>query len=213
MKILLSAVIFASGFYGLFMNGCMKNPRHSKNLINYFTNLSNLIILAYQGLSLIAAVVPALRAFTDSSLASYSVTVSIMVTFFIYAFILYPEAKRKNDMITDAEKKGKVLTPNCLCVHYIVPILSLIYWIAFEMERIPFIYTVWSMAIPMAYTVYMCIRAALGINLPGRDTPYPYFYMNLDRLGPRKFTRNFIVSVLFMYVVALAGYGVTLLAK
>lgn len=111
--------------------------------------------------------------------------------------------------MTDAEKSGGVITPNNLCVHYIVPLGSLAFWLLFADKNLPF-YCVFSwLAVPAAYSVYILSRAAHGINIYGKDTPYPYFFIDRKLIGTKCFIRNIALSLLAFFLLGLITFGVS----
>ena len=204
-----SIIIIFAAFYGLFLGGCMKNPNHSHNLLSYYTNLSNIIVLVYQLCVLASLFVPKSGFYcaVRSPILQYTVTNTIVITFLVYHFILYPAIKIKRESMTDAEKSGGVITPNNLCVHYIVPLGSLAFWLLFADKNLPF-YCVFSwLAVPAAYSVYILSRAAHGINIYGKDTPYPYFFIDRKLIGTKCFIRNIALSLLAFFLLGLITFG------
>ena len=200
-----SIIIIFAAFYGLFLGGCMKNPNHSHNLLSYYTNLSNIIVLIYQLCVLASLFVPKSGFYcaVRSPILQYTVTNTIVITFLVYHFILYPAIKIKRESMTDAEKSGGVITPNNLCVHYIVPLGSLAFWLLFADKNLPF-YCVFSwLAVPAAYSVYILSRAAHGINIYGKDTPYPYFFIDRSSAQNALFGTLCFPCLLFSFWVLL----------
>lgn len=210
-EILLSAAIIFFAVYGLFLGGCMKNPGHSRNMLSYYTNLSNLVILVYQILVLASFAFPKSGFYSAmrSPVLQYSAANAIMMTFLVYHFILYPAIKRKREAMTDAEKTGGVITPNNLCVHYIVPLLSFLFWLLFGNKDLSFSAVFKWLLVPAAYCFYILIRAALGINIYGKDTPYPYFFIDRRLLGTKIFLRNIALSMLAFFILGLITYGIS----
>lgn len=210
-EILLSVIIFAAAVYGLFLGGCMKNPGHSHNLLSYYTNLSNIIVLIYQLCVLGSFLAPNSGFYfaVRSPVLQYTIANTITMTFLVYHFILFPAIKKKKEALTDAEKSGGVITPNNLCVHYIVPLASLLFWLLFGSKELPFWCVFAWLAVPSGYSLYILLRAALGINIYEKDTPYPYFFIDRNLIGTKRFIQNIALSLAAFFVLGLITYGIS----
>lgn len=210
-KILLSIIITAAVIYGLFLGGCMKNPNHSHNLLSYYTNLSNILVLIYQLCVLASFLVPKSKFYSAvrSPVLQYSVANAITMTFLVYHFILYPAIKKRREAMTDAEKSGGIITSNNLCIHYIVPLCSLLFWLAFGDKNLPFWCIFAWLAVPVAYSVYILARAAHGINIYGKDTPYPYFFIDRRLIGTKRFIQNIALSLAAFFILGLITFGIS----
>lgn len=210
-EIILSAIIFAAAVYGLFLGGCMKNPGHSHNLLSYYTNLSNIIVLIYQLCVLGSFLAPNSGFYfaVRSPILQYTIANTITMTFLVYHFILFPAIKKKKEALTDAEKSGGVITPNNLCVHYIVPLASLLFWLLFGSKELPFWCVFAWLAVPAGYSLYILLRAALGINIYEKDTPYPYFFIDRNLIGTKRFIQNIALSLAAFFVLGLITYGIS----
>lgn len=210
-EIILSAIIFAAAVYGLFLGGCMKNPGHSHNLLSYYTNLSNIIVLIYQlcVLGLFLAPNSGFYFAVRNPVLQYTIANTITMTFLVYHFILFPAIKKKKEALTDAEKSGGVITPNNLCVHYIVPLASLLFWLLFGSKELPFWCVFAWLAVPAGYSLYILLRAALGINIYEKNTPYPYFFIDRNLIGTKRFIQNIALSLAAFFVLGLITYGIS----
>ena len=210
-EIILSAIIFAAAVYGLFLGGCMKNPGHSHNLLSYYTNLSNIIVLIYQLCVLGSFLAPKSGFYSAvrSPVLQYTIANTITMTFLVYHFILFPAIKKKKEALTDAEKSGGVITPNNLCVHYIVPLASLLFWLLFGSKELPFWCVFAWLAVPAGYSLYILLRAALGINIYEKNTPYPYFFIDRNLIGTKRFIQNIALSLAAFFVLGLITYGIS----
>lgn len=210
-EIILSAIIFAAAVYGLFLGGCMKNPGHSHNLLSYYTNLSNIIVLIYQLCVLGSFLAPNSSFYfaVRNPLLQYSVANAITMTFLVYHFVLFPTVKKHKEALTDAEKSGGVITPNNLCVHYIVPLASLLFWLLFGSKELPFWCVFAWLAVPAGYSLYILLRAALGINIYEKNTPYPYFFIDRNLIGTKRFIQNIALSLAAFFVLGLITYGIS----
>ena len=210
-EILLSAIIIAAVVYGMFLGGCMKNSGHSHNLLSYYTNLSNIIVLIYQ-LCVLGSFLASNSGFyfaVRSPVLQYTIANTITMTFLVYHFILFPAIKKKKEALTDAEKSGGVITPNNLCVHYIVPLASLLFWLLFSSKELPFWCVFAWLAVPAGYSLYILLRAALGINIYEKNTPYPYFFIDRNLIGTKRFIQNIALSLAAFFVLGLITYGIS----
>ena len=131
------------------------------------------------------------------------------MTFLVYHFILFPAIKKKKEALTDAEKSGGVITPNNLCVHYIVPLASLLFWLLFGSKELPFWCVFAWLAVPAGYSLYILLRAALGINIYEKNTPYPYFFIDRNLIGTKRFIQNIALSLAAFFVLGLITYGIS----
>ena len=210
-EILLSVIIIAAAVYGMFLGGCMKNPGHSHNLLSYYTNLSNIIVLIYQLCVLGSFLAPKSGFYfaVRSPVLQYTIANTITMTFLVYHFILFPAIKKKKEALTDAEKSGGVITPNNLCVHYIVPLASLLFWLLFGSKELPFWCVFAWLAVPAVYSLYILLRAALGINIYEKNTPYPYFFIDRNLIGTKRFIQNIALSLAAFFVLGLITYGIS----
>lgn len=215
IEIILSIIIIAAAVYGLFLGGCMKNPNHSRNLLSYYTNLSNIVVLIFEVLLLASCFAPegGLYAFLRLGETRFVVMNTIFVTFLIYNFILYPAAQLKRQSLTDAEREGGTITPNNVCVHYVVPIGSVVEWLFFADKNIGFDAVGLWLGVPIAYCVYILIRALLKINIYGKDTPYPYFFIDRKVIGTKKFLRSLAVCILAFFLLGCLTYLLTLILR
>lgn len=210
-EIILSVIIIATAVYGLFLGGCMKNPGHSHNLLSYYTNLSNIIVLIYQ-LCVLGSFLASNSGFYSavrSPVLQYTIANTITMTFLVYHFILFPAIKKKKEALTDAEKSGGVITPNNLCVHYIVPLASLLFWLLFGSKELPFWCVFAWLAVPAGYSLYILLRAVLGINIYEKNTPYPYFFIDRNLIGTKRFIQNIALSLAAFFVLGLITYGIS----
>jgi hypothetical protein len=78
-----------------------------------------------------------------------------------------------------------------LCFHVILPLMYIADWFLFyERKKTKWYYPIVSIAFPLAYVMFLLIHATIlkfdsSILIPTTTTPliYPYFFVNLDKLG------------------------------
>lgn len=130
------------------------------------------------------------------------VTICITLTFLVYALLLAPLASA-----------DKFYTLRNFSLHYIVPILTILDWILFDAKGMykkidPIIWTV----LPFIYCVYSLIRGVvLRIPIPDeKHSPFPYFFLNIDKYGWSGFFVHFI-GIVTTYIII--GYIMCFIKK
>jgi len=127
------------------------------------------------------------------SIIRFISVIMILVTFFVYNILL-----AKDKTISDY-----FFSISNLIMHLILPLMFLVDWILFNNHNnakwyYPFLSTI----LPLIYVAFILIRALiLGNSYSG--TLYPYFFLNVERLGLGGVTLWVIILVVFF--VAL-GY-------
>ena len=215
LRSVLGFIISGAAFYGLFLGGSMKDPNHRRNLVAYYTNMSNIVVLIFQLSVLISGLFPesGFYAFTQNGILQFCIMNMILVTFLVYHFILYPAIIIKKEALTDAEREAGKLSPNNICVHYIVPLGSVLYWLVFANKDIPFLSTVLWLLIPTAYFIFILIRAVLKINIYGKDTPYPYFFIDKNLIGTKNFVRSVVTCFAVFFGIGCVTFVVSLILR
>ena len=158
-------------------------PHHWKRSILMYTNQSNLLVCVYH-LALAAAltVLPGWQGFLLQPVVQMSVVLCIAVTFLVFHFLLAKTIK---------------LPPlqNGL-VHYLVPLLAQAEWLLLaDKTRLNLSSALWWMLVPLAYMIFICLRAALCGNIPYRDSPWPYLFMDLGKLGFGRWLCNILLMM------------------
>ena len=182
--------IFLLGAVGLLIHSTLLQTGHIRaGMFCFYTNLSNLLVLLYELALAIAAGLPhsaALRLLTGSTL-SFSMALCILVTHLVYQFILVPDAKRNGKRFADfGASFGN------LCVHYLTPLLVVAQWL------------------PLAYFAFAMLRGRSGKPIGHTHLVYPYPFLDLPRLGWRKFT-GYVTGMLLSFF--LLGYGMMWLGR
>ena len=154
----------------------------------FYTNQSNLLLTVYELLLFCAGFWPGGRLWavlTDVRL-SCAMALYIWVTHLIYQFVLVPEQKRKGQKFADfGGSFGNI------CVHYLTPLLVVAQWLFLaDKTGLSLLCAVWWLALPLAYTAYALLRATGGKPIGHTGLLYPYAFMDLKRLGWKKFLRN-----------------------
>lgn len=155
-----------------------------KQMFVYYTNLSNAVMLLYH----LGLLIPGpSRAFFRTPTMRYMMTACILVTFMVYFFLLTRFGKQKDGTVME---RGLRRTSNAF-VHYIVPLGTVLEWlIAADKRGLGWRDALLWLLIPLAYSVFAVIRAAGGTAIENTGSRWPYGFMDLDTLGPRRWARS-----------------------
>ena len=147
--------------------------------IRYFTNLSNLIGGIYALLAL-AAPRADLRGLRGMAVLALSVTAVVYHAVLAAVFGTY--------IPLTLGWWGNLL------VHTVTPMLMVGEWLAFRKERpLRWYHPVIWLGFPVVYFAVTVLIAKLGILLPNSDTPYPYPFLDVWKLGWTVVLRNVVV--------------------
>ena len=173
----------------------------------FYTNQSNLLLTVYELLLLCAAFWPGGRLWavlTDVRL-SCAMALYIWVTHLIYQFVLVPEQKRKGQRFADfGGSFGN------LCVHYGTPWLVVLQWVLWgDKSVLTVLSAVWWLVLPLAYFAYAMLRARTGKPIGHTRLLYPYPFMDLEKLGPKRFCRSVtaVLAAFFALGCIFVGLG------
>lgn len=184
----LSALIVVLCTIGLTLHSDVYAHVPRKHFYCYYTNLSNLLVLAYFG-----AVAPFLYMRKSSLIPTFefSVTMAILLTHLVFHFMIYPAVK---PMMGCAKLSGqtRMMAADNLIIHYLVPWTTLLYWLlcAPGKQRIPgFAAMIW-LVFPLVYAIAVLLRGRSGKNLAGTQHPYPYPFLDVQALGLTRVLRT-----------------------
>ena len=200
--------IFLSGMTGLIIHsGLPRTGRIRAGFFCFYTNLSNLLVLLYELLLALALLRPGsglCRLVTDVRL-SFSMAMGIWVTHLVYHFLLLPAARRQGKRFEDF---GAAL--GNLFAHYLTPLLVVAQWLLLaDKTGLDWTCALWWLALPLLYTAFALLRARTGRPIGHTHLIYPYFFMDVDRLGWRKFLLVLLglSAAFFLLGLILAGAG------
>ncbi len=164
----------------------------------FYTNLSNLLVVVYELLlGLFGARLPWLTA----PGVALSATLCVYVTHLIFAYVLVPDAKRRQDA---AWLEGLGAFGN-LCVHYITPGLVVAQWLLWQDKAGLTVWNaVWWLSLPLAYFAFAMLRARTGKPIGRSKAMYPYPFLELPRLGARRFCVNVAVILAGFFALGAA---------
>jgi len=175
--------------------------------LSYYTIQSNMLVLAY----LIFAIIYMIRHWTVLSAETMSpfavvkggVTYAITITALVYNFILSPTFSMKASF-----------TPHrwadCI-LHIYIPMFAIMDWLAFDHKPSYKILDPlkWQM-IPIFYFIFALCRAEIG-GLLTQTSRYPYFFIDIDKIGFPAVMRNAVILLMCFIVLAYIFYGIDVL--
>lgn len=182
----LSALIAAISLIGLTMHKDFYAGRRRKDFFCFYTNVSNLLVLLYFALLAPRLYASArLRALIPH--AEFSLMMSIMLTFMVFHHLLSPAIYRE---MKDAprDREFAIVFADNFIIHYLVPFLVLAYWVLCSPGKRTLSLSdalLWTF-VPLGYLVYIFLSAPLRGNIEESDSPYPYPFLNVRRLGVRR---------------------------
>lgn len=197
----LSALIVVSCLIGLTMHSDFYAGRRRRDFFCYYTNVSNLIVLLYFALVAPALyATPALHALIPH--VEFIVTMCIALTFCVFHLLLSPAVRIMVKSLPHTPNY-RIMWVDNLFIHYIVPWLTLAYWIlcspgksALKLWDAP-LFTL----IPLLYLLFIFLRARKGINIHGENSPYPYPFLDCNARGIRRVMR----TCMALFAICLAS--------
>lgn len=201
LQIILEVLIVLVGCCGLVMHSGWLTGNLRRDFFRYYTNLSNLLVVMYYLIRLVVRITGNYDGFFGkivfSELWFYSVTMVIFLTFGIFHFVLVPELKKAP---SDSAEFRLMHSFSNYCVHYAVPLLSLLNWFLFaKKSELNYIWAVIWTIIPWIYVAYALILGAKGKTIENTDSAYPYGFMDAGKHGWLIVARNCVlVSVVFI---------------
>lgn len=169
----------------------------SDDFWQYYTNLSNYYCFVI-GVLVCSATVK--RVFAGETRGynrcvptlKFCGVVMIMVTFFVYLILL-----------------GDVASPafwnslGNLCYHVAAPVLFIVDWFIFdEHKKVKALDPLKTLVMPLFYVAYILIYGAV-CRAVGADFSYPYFFLNVDKLG---YGGVFLWVAILLVVFTVLGY-------
>lgn len=154
----------------------------------YYTNLSNYICIGFMFASLVYTIKSANK--KEDGYISLAPTfkflcvILISVTFLVYNILLAKEN-------TIAEYFTSLTN---LTMHVILPIMFVLDWVLFyQHPNVKWYYPLLSTIMPLIYVGFILIRAAIVKD--NANVVYPYFFLNLDKLGVNGFVKWIVILV------------------
>lgn len=173
----------------------------------YFTFLSNFLCLLYfiiaAGYTLRCIKSDGIRG--DATLCPYvkgSLVIIISITLFIYWLVLAPRIGSRHYNPWALEN---------LLLHYVTPIMVIGDWLLFDRKKAykayaPFLW----LSGPLLYMLFILVRAHFYGTIGNTGSRYPYFFIDIDKIGLKAF---FINVILLMLLFLAMGYVLWLMSK
>ncbi len=193
-RLILPSLIVLTELVGLTFN-LYPNKWHQ---LTYYTLLSNILVLAFFAWLVLGRPTPS----ASLTRIKGAVTTAILLTFFVYLVLLMPTAT--------PEQFWRVQN---FALHFIAPILVILDWLLYDAKGHyrwfePLTWTV----LPLIYMTFALIRGAVfHLPIPNeKASPYPYFFLNIDRIGWWGFSKYFVA---ILAVFLLLAYGMLALKR
>lgn len=128
------------------------------------------------------------------------VVLGITLTFIVYNILLLPTVKPEDFY------NWKNYT-----LHYIVPILCIIDCLIYDKVRYNWKDPLYWTIFPLFYAVFALVKGiAYPVNIPGEDSPFPYFFVDVNKLGAFGVAKYIIIICVFYIVI---GYILLFIKK
>ncbi len=178
------------------------NANFNNDFYIYYTNLSNYICMIFMFIVLVKTIKKANKhedGYCEvSPKFNFMCVILISVTFFVYNLLLANE----HTIVSYFTSMSNMI------MHVILPIMFVLNWVLFyKHSSIKWYYPLLCIIMPLIYVVFIIIRALIIGNGTGQ-TLYPYFFLNIDKLGLLGFLGW--LAILLVAFVAL-GYILYLL--
>ena len=167
---------------GLALNFFIRQGRFDSESLVYYTNLSNLLCFIYF-VPLVARMAISLRDGTGGVVTLFprlkgALTLMIAVTILVYHFLLAGGKAPEYDGAHLQRWLANTL------LHYAAPAMVILDWVLFDPKHTFRVFDplLW-LIIPLLYAVFAFIRAEIGGEIRGRDSRFPYFFLDVDAIG------------------------------
>lgn len=173
-----------------------------RQIFRFYTSLSNAAMLVFHALLLIPGPT---RTILHTARGYYFAALCILVTFMVYFFVL----TRFGRISADIMRALGVRSVSNFLVHYLVPGLTVLEWLtAADKKGLGLADAVIWLAIPLCYLLFCWERAAAGARINGTGRLWPYGFMDLEALGPKKWIRNILLTLGGFFALGLLLLGV-----
>lgn len=209
---LIFRIIFLIGCgTGLYLNSGIPGGKPAPYMLIFYTIQSNalcflfFLILAFKNIAELKS--KGIRGTTKlSPHLKGAVTMTIAVTGLVYHFVLAP-------MFLSSSANYHLFSWQNILVHYFVPIAVILDWLIFD-EKWNFRWfdpLLWIL-IPVAYFLFIIIRAKTGGVIEIVKSHYPYFFIDVDLLGWINVLKNAGLLVLGFLLLGYIIYWIDRIA-
>ena len=177
----------------------------------YFTNISNYLCIGIMFAALIQTVRKKEDSFvTTAPLMKFIGMLGILLTFLVFNIMLAGNR--------DPQLNWRI---GSLTFHVVLPIMYVAHWFLFyERKKCKWFYPLASVALPLAYLIFIFIHAAImkfdtSVLLPGTTTPliYPYFFVNLETQGVAGVAKWIAILLTAFVAVGFIFFGIDKIGK
>ncbi|MDR2967905.1 MAG: Pr6Pr family membrane protein [Methanobacteriaceae archaeon] len=190
LSFMMKVIIICFSLIGLYYKSGLSEKGFKKISFIYFTNLNLVFSLIY--------FVLAIFIYNNKLLNGINgfIILSSIITMTVYLFLLVPKHQKIGE-------NYKLFSLSDIIVHYVVPLLVILNWLIFTTKGNFTYYYPFLWAIPfLIYFFAIVIRAHYGGLLFGK-TRYPYYFIDLDKIGVKKAMKNLII---FSSMIIILGY-------
>lgn len=192
--VIFKVVLIIGCGYGLTeMSGLLKVGISSR-MFAYYTNLSDIAALAFTMVSAVHTAVALIRQ-GNRQTADFlpwlkrALVLTISVTLLVYHFVLGPTMYRMN-------VNYEVYGCTDILIHYFTPIMFILDWILFdEKGKTRWFDPLLWLLLPVAYLVFVLIRAEVAEPLNAAGARYPYYFLDIDALGAKSVAGYVIICL------------------
>ena len=172
-EIIFRTIYVTLGFIGIIGSLGYFNKSFSSSFYVMYTNLSNYLCIGIILYLLIKCIRGKEEEAKSLSILRFTSVIMILVTFFVYNILLAGEKTASEYFFSISN----------LIMHVVLPLMFTADWIIFSKHNVAKVYyPLLSTVLPLIYVVFILIRAAiLGPSYSG--TLYPYFFLNVAKLG------------------------------
>lgn len=201
IQVILEVLIVLAASCGMILHSGWTRGEVRHDFFRYYTNLSNLLVAMFYLIRLVVRIRGSYDGFFGrivfSELWFYSVTMSIFLTFGIFHFVLVPHLRKAP---SESSEFKLLHSFSNYCVHYVVPLLSLLVWLIFSKKsELRYEWALIWTVIPLLYVVFALIMGAAGKTIENTDSAYPYDFMDVGKHGALIVARNCaLVTVVFV---------------
>ena len=187
------------GFLGIIASFGTFNYVWRGDFYVHFTNLSNYLCIGVVLAELIQTVKKKEDSYVDKlPLLKFIGVLAILLTFIVFNFMLAGD----REMYLNFQI-------NSVLFHIILPILYVLDWFLFyERGKVKITYPVYSTIFPIVYVIFIFIRAWILNFDPTVPYIYPYFFLNLDKLGVIGVIKWVMFLALGFVVLGFLFYGI-----
>ena len=212
-SIISAAVIAALAFAGLCAAQRVFEPdatHHYITIVYYYTNLGNVLVgLYFVCYCLFAWTGVSALAWTCAPGAQLAVVCAITVVLLVFHFILWG-GRPANWGKCMARLHSR--SAEAILMHYAVPLATIAWWFAFANHAgLAWYHALMWLIVPGVYLIFLVIFAKLHGPIGRRKTAWPYDFLDMDKLGLRRWLVNVIGVACAFAALGFTFFGINCL--